>query len=86
MMPENTNQEARDRASLVTKYVAVMLGNLCAISAIYFAVTNDFVMPQTAQVTGIWFMIWLIIMVLVHFLVKPWLEKWFLRNQSNGNR
>ncbi len=84
-MSEEDEKEARESAGLVTKYVAVLAGNLCAISAIYFAVRNEFIMPQTAQVVGIWFMVWLILVILVHMLVRPWLEKRNLRKRALGN-
>lgn len=72
-------KDAIMRAGMVAKFIAILLGNFCAISAIYFAVRNEFVMPQTMQVVGIWFMIWLILVVLVHTLLKPVLEKRNLR-------
>ena len=83
-MSEQVNSSARERATLVSKYVAILFGNLCAISAIYFAVRNDFLMPQTAQVTGIWFLIWVVIMVFVHFVVRPLLEKRFGAQNHKG--
>ena len=72
-------KDAIDRAAMVAKFVAILAGNFCAISAIYFAVRNEFIMPQTMQVIGIWFVIWLILVVLVHSVLKPMLEKRNLR-------
>ena len=82
-MTDAVTREAGEKAGLISKYIAILLGNFCAISAIYFAVRNDFVMPQTAQVLGIWFVFWVIAVLILHSLVKPWLEKRYIRKLSS---
>ncbi|MGI9352407.1 MAG: hypothetical protein ACR2O3_12660 [Rhizobiaceae bacterium] len=84
-MANGIADEASEKAGLVSKYIAVLLGNFCAISAIYFAVRNEFVMPQTAQVLGIWFAVWVVAVLILHSVVKPWLEKRYIRKLSSGD-
>ena len=41
-------------------------------------------MPQSLQVLGIWVAIWVILVLLVHLLLKPWLEKRYIAKLSAG--
>ena len=81
MQPEIV-QKASDKARLVTKYVAMFLGNFCAISAVYFAVRTGFAMPETVQVFGMLFAGWVVVILIVHSVLRPWLEKRYLRKMA----
>ena len=84
-MSDEVLREAGEKAGLIVKYIAVLFGNFCAISAIYFAVRNEFVMPQSIQILGIWVAIWVIVVLLLHLVLKPWLERRYERKQSSGD-
>ena len=84
-MSATPQQDANEKAGLVAKYIAVLLGNISAVSAIYFAVRNDFVMPQTMQVVGLWFAFWVIAVLIVHTVLRPWLAGWYERRMRVGN-
>ncbi len=78
-MYDSIEKEANAWALMITKYIAIVLGNFCAISVVYFTLRNDFVMPQTMQVLGLWFAFWLVAIFLVHLLLKPLLAKHYKR-------
>lgn len=75
-------KRAADKAHMVTKYVAVFFGNFCAISAIYFAIRTQFLMPESLQVFGMAFALWLVAVLLTHTVLRPFLEKRFLRKMA----
>ncbi len=83
-MSDSHQKEANAWALMITKYIAIILGNFCAISVVYFALRNDFLMPQTMQVMGLWFVFCLVAIFMVHLLLKPLLAKRYLLKLTAG--
>lgn len=81
-MSGSVQQQAAQKAHMVTKYVAVFFGNFCAISAIYFAIRTKFLMPESLQVFGMAFALWLVAVLIVHTVLRPYLEKRYLRKMA----
>ena len=81
-MQPDIAKKASEKARTVTRYVAMFFGNFCAISAVYFAIRTGFAMPETVQVFGMLFAGWLVVMLLTHSLLKPYLEKRFLSKMA----
>lgn len=81
-MQSSIAKQASDKAHLVTKYVAVFFGNFCAISAIYFTIRTKFLMPESLQVFGMAFAAWVVVILIVHTVLRPYLEKRFLRKMA----
>ena len=77
-------EDAKMKAKTIAAMIVLGFGNICAVSSAYVGFKYQFAMPLTAKVVMTFFIFWLIITLISHKVIRPFLEKRFLKKVELG--